>query len=30
LKKIQDAGFPVTGGIRTTPDLLQAIQAVRE
>jgi energy-coupling factor transport system ATP-binding protein len=30
LKKIQDAGYPVRGGIRTTPDLLHAIQAIRE
>jgi energy-coupling factor transport system ATP-binding protein len=30
LKKIQDAGYPVSGGIRTTPDLLHAIQAIRE
>jgi energy-coupling factor transport system ATP-binding protein len=30
LKKIQDAGYPVSGSIRNTPDLLHAIQAIRE
>jgi energy-coupling factor transport system ATP-binding protein len=30
LKKIQDTGCPVSGGIRTTTDLLHAIHSVRE